>query len=259
VNNHNIHTLDKYNIDFKNLSIEPGSFQEVKENVFAKRCYNVQELSDFYKRKYNLSNQVDTYFDVKNTKLCNLLRKISLSHYEKRPMYATVGSRFLNSNGHTYQIVDVIKKSETSMDALVVDTDSLNVIYASGLQSFTISYDNDPQQRLSHEAYEWGSGMYYGVLNTDMNLRIMRLDALGYKEPAPVDIYEFRTALFNEYSNTQDILKDPRLDCSIRNAAKKVLETKFKNLDVHEFDRALMNGDFDMGFKKDKDKSRGGI
>lgn len=247
----NKNILKKYNVILQDLDTSYGAFHEIIPDLYMKRCCDYKELSEFYAGKYNLSENFITHFDSKNAELCKLLRQIALPHYIKTDILPKKCQKINNVNGKIYTMIGVLNKNSDSIDAMLLDTDSLNIIIAYGLRNYNISYSNDKDNKLSMNAYEWDHGKYYNPLDLNTNLRAVYLSCAD-KNPEIRDVYEYRNELIFEYLATQNIIKDKRYDNSIRAAAKKVLANKFMNLDFDSFDKALMQGTFDDGYKKDK-------
>lgn len=250
MNDKNIKMLSKYHISLKDLEITSGAFKEVQNGVLMKRCCDYRELSDFYNGKYNISSRYNVHFDSKNTALCGILRQIVRPHYERTEIYPDRGQKVLNANGNTYNVVDVLKKNKDSVDAILIDTNTLNIIVAHGLRNYNISYAGDFDNKLGRNAYEWDSGTYYSPVDKNTNFRAIYLNSVN--EEPPRDIFEYRNNLIYEYLQTENIIKDSRYDVEIRKAAKNVMMNKFANMNFDDFDKALMKGDFDDGYVKSK-------
>lgn len=253
MNDKNRKILSNYNIELSDLNTAYGNFNDVRPDVLMKRCCDLKELVEFFHGKFNIAHDCDTYYDAKNIELCNILRQLLMPHYEKIDISPQRGDKIQNTNGKMYSVVDILDDYGYAVDALLID-ESMDIVVARGLKNFNISYEGDSYNKLRRNAYEWDAGRYYGKLNSNTNMRSIRLE--NVEESPPHDIYEYRNNLLCEYLQTQDIIADSRYDGAIRTAASEVLRNKFADMEYHEFDEALMKGYFDTGFKKDMIKKK---
>lgn len=253
----NLERISECGIDVNLL--HKDSFNHVGNGCIAKICSGYNELIDFYYGKYNTVDDFKLIINKKDD-VNHLLKQLLRSHYETTDVQINAGDVINNTNGSKYKVIDVVAKNDKSVDAILVDVNTFQVVIAYGLQNFNIKYGNiDNAGGIQGEnAYEWGHGSYYGSLNKNTNMRSIYLNALRDEEPLAKDVYEYRNRILEEYISTKSIIDDKRYDASIRNVAKDVMKNKFMNLDFNEFDKSLMDGSFDSSFfiKENKNKDR---
>lgn len=245
----NIKKLEECGVDIS--MITDKIFNQVGGHYIAKYCSDHKELVDFYNGKFNTFNDYSIKMDKSDKFITNKLKRSLRPRYEKKDISVHVGGVINNTNGSNYKVIDILDKRESSLDVILIDIKSMNIIAAHGLQYFDIKYgDKDIAGGLSESGYEWGHGIYYGPITNETNMRAIYIDNLPEgKKIKPADIYEHRSMILHEYVCTNQILDDNRYDVTIREAAANVLANKFYDMDYQQFDKALMEGRFDHSFK----------
>ena len=234
-------------------AIDDKVFNKVGEDYIAKKCSDYKELVDFYYGKYNTVDDYSIFLDKKDKSVFHLLKQLLRPYYEKKNIDAKIGDIIHNTNGCDYKIISILDKRETSMDAVLINVNTFEIVAAHGLQNYDVKYgDIDNHGSLSQSGYEWGHGVYYGTLNVETNMRAIYLENLPEERELPAqDIYEHRSRVMKEYRATERIIEDVRYDAKIREAAVDVMNNKFYGMDYDKFDEALMNGRYDDSFKID--------
>lgn len=259
-NSSNFKKLEECNVDVE--QINDFSFNLVGSSYIAKFCGDNKELVDFYNGKYNSLDNYKMKLDKSDRFITNKLKGFLRPHYEKKELSVNVGDVIHNTNGSDYKIIDILDKRESSMDVLLIETKSMNIVAAHGLQYYDVKYgEKNIEGGLSESGYEWGSGIYYGPISNETNMRAIYISNIPDGKEAPAqDIYEHRQRVLQEYVSTNQILNDTRYDVAIREVAADVLANKFYDMDYKAFDKALLDGRFDDLFKANTKKmDKGGL
>lgn len=216
---------------------------------FVKRCESKDDFIKFIDGKY-VNNNENLVFKLEyrffNKDVERFLRNSLDRHYEILGVDDIKnGMSLKHTNGERYFIADILEKHDKKVDALVQKVSNGEIIYASGLSNYKISYPDDKSGKLEYTGIEWDSGRYFGPLDRNTNMQHIMLH-LPVDFKVVDDIASFRANLLKEYVNTQDIVNDGfQADERLKVMALEVLADKFLGLDYNDFFKCLNNGDFD--------------
>lgn len=221
-----------------------------------KRCESKADFLSFMDGKYvnnndNLDFKLEYRFFTKEVE--RFLRSSLDKHYECLGADDIKnGISIKHTNGERYFVADILEKHDKKVDALIQRTSNGEIIYASGLSVYKISYPDDKSGELDYTGIEWDSGRYFGSLDRNTNMQHIMLH-LPVEIKSVDDVAAFRANLIKEYINTQDIINDRfQADDRLKNVAYEVLENKFMGLDYNDFFKNLNNGDFDNLYQDSK-------
>lgn len=221
-----------------------------------KRCESKDDFLNFIDGKY-VNNNENLVFKLEyrffNKDVERFLRNSLDKHYECLGVDDIKnGISIKHTNGERYFIADILEIHDKKVDALVQRASNGEIIYASGLSYYKISYPDDKSGKLDYTGIEWDSGRYYGTLDRNTNIQHIMLH-LPVDINVVNDIASFRANLLKEYINTQDIVNDRfQADERLKSIASEVLDDKFLGLDYNDFFKCLNDGNFDKLYKDDK-------
>ena len=259
----NIANLQQYaGIDGASINDNGKKFKFMDTNgdtVMIKRCKGVNECIDFLRGEGIFPDTPNTLYKIVGKTVTDFLRERLPKDYEKigKDGFRAGEVYKHDSNSKEYFLINIVDTHEKSVDALLMDTKSFEIMYASGLSMYKVSFPDDRQHLLDYTGCSWSQGRYFGTINKNTNLQHIMADLpISEEKQVPKTIYQARDELVKEYINTSDILK-MNYDKELKEVAAKVMDEKFDGLEFNDFMRKVDYGEFDH-LIKDNTKIKGG-